>query len=43
MEKYKKVKVLGKGNFAVVILVQNKEDKHYYALKIIDVSQMENE
>ncbi|OMJ92710.1 hypothetical protein SteCoe_4454 [Stentor coeruleus] len=41
MEKYRKVKVVGKGSFGHAVLVQNISDKKLYIMKIIDVSRME--
>lgn len=41
MDKYKKVKVIGKGNFGHAILVQSIIDHKYYVIKTIDVSQMD--
>ena len=41
MEKYKKIKVIGKGNFGHAILVQSLVDNKFYVIKTIDVSQMD--
>jgi NIMA (never in mitosis gene a)-related kinase len=42
MEKYRKVKMVGKGNFGYAILVQNIQSHKYYIMKVIDVSKMDN-
>jgi NIMA (never in mitosis gene a)-related kinase len=41
MDRYKKVKVVGKGSFGYAVLVQNSTDRKLYVMKIIDVSRME--
>ena len=41
MEKYRKVKVVGKGSFGHAVLVQSVADRKLYIMKIIDVSRME--
>jgi len=41
MDKYKKIKVIGKGNFGHAILVQSTQDHKYYVVKTIDVAQMD--
>jgi len=41
MEKYRKVKVVGKGNFGHAILVQSNVDHKLYIMKTIDVSKMD--
>ena len=41
MDKYKKVKVVGKGSFGHAVLVQSVLDRKHYIMKIIDVSRME--
>jgi len=41
MERYKKVKVVGKGSFGYAVLVQHTVDRKLYVMKIIDVSRME--
>ena len=40
MEKYRKIKVVGKGNFGHAVLVQSNTDHKYYIMKIIDVTKM---
>ena len=41
MEKYRKVKIVGKGSFGHAVLVQSVADRKLYIMKIIDVSRME--
>lgn len=41
MDKYKKVKIVGKGSFGHAVLVQSVLDRKLYIMKIIDVSRME--
>jgi NIMA (never in mitosis gene a)-related kinase len=41
MDKYRKVKVVGKGSFGHAVLVQSVVDRKLYIMKIIDVSRME--
>ena len=39
-EAYEKIRVLGKGGFAVVYLVKDIIDKNHYALKVINKSTL---
>jgi NIMA (never in mitosis gene a)-related kinase 1/4/5 len=41
MEKYRKLKVIGKGSFGFAVLVQSVADRQTYVMKIIDVSKMD--
>lgn len=41
MDKYRKVKIVGKGSFGHALLVQCITDRKLYIMKIIDVSRME--
>lgn len=41
MEKYRKLKIIGKGSFGHAILVQSVNDRKQYVMKVIDVSKME--
>jgi NIMA (never in mitosis gene a)-related kinase len=41
MEKYRKLKVIGKGSFGFAVLVQAVSDRQTYVMKIIDVSKMD--
>ena len=41
MDKYRKVKIVGKGSFGHAVLVQSIFDRKLYIMKIIDVSRME--
>jgi len=41
MENYRKIKVIGKGNFGHAILAINVKDRKNYILKLIDVSKMD--
>lgn len=41
MDKYRKVKIVGKGSFGHAVLVQSIVDRKLYIMKIIDVSRME--
>ncbi|XP_067451525.1 interferon-induced very large GTPase 1-like [Thunnus thynnus] len=43
MEKYEKVKEIGKGGFGKAILVKSKEDGHQYVIKEIGISRMSPE
>ncbi len=40
MEKYEKIKVVGKGSFGFAVLVMSKRTKKQYIMKIIDISKM---
>jgi NIMA (never in mitosis gene a)-related kinase len=41
MEKYKKVKIVGKGSFGYAVLVESIRNKKQYIMKIIDISKMD--
>jgi len=41
MERYRKLKVIGKGSFGYAVLVQSVADRQTYVMKIIDVSKMD--
>lgn len=41
MDKYKKVKIVGKGSFGYAVLVESKKTKKQYIMKIIDISKMD--
>jgi NIMA (never in mitosis gene a)-related kinase len=41
MDKYRKIKVIGKGSFGYALLVQAVSDRKLYVIKIIDVSKMD--
>lgn len=41
MERYRKLKVIGKGSFGYAVLVQSVTDRLSYVMKIIDVSKMD--
>ncbi len=41
MEKYRKVKIVGKGSFGYAVLVESKKSKKQYIMKIIDISKMD--
>lgn len=41
MERYRKLKVIGKGSFGFAVLVQSVDDRQTYVMKIIDVSKMD--
>jgi NIMA (never in mitosis gene a)-related kinase len=41
MDKYRKVKVVGKGSFGYAVLVQSIADRRQHIMKIIDVSSMD--
>lgn len=41
MERYRKLKVIGKGSFGFAVLVQSVSDRQTYVMKIIDVSKMD--
>ena len=41
MDKYRKVKVVGKGSFGFALLVQRTDDRKLYIMKIIDVTKMD--
>ncbi|XP_044215159.1 serine/threonine-protein kinase Nek1-like [Thunnus albacares] len=43
MDKYEKVRKIGKGGFGKAILVKSKEDGHQYVIKEIDISGMSPE
>jgi hypothetical protein len=34
MEKYERLKEIGKGNYGKAILVKNKEDNNFYVMKV---------
>ena len=34
MEKYRKLKVIGKGSFGYALLAQSKANRKYYAIKV---------
>ncbi len=38
MEKYRKVKIVGKGNFGHAVLVQNINDRKSYIMKVLNLS-----
>lgn len=40
MEKYTKMKAVGKGNMGTVVMVRNNEDGKIYVMKLIDLSKM---
>ena len=42
MDKYRKVKVAGKGSFGYALLVQSVADRKLYIMKVIDVTRMDN-
>jgi len=42
MDKYRKTKIVGKGNFGYAVLVQNIQNKKFYIMKVIDVSKMDS-
>lgn len=42
MDKYRKVKVVGKGSFGHALLVPSVVDHKLYIMKIIDVSRMDS-
>ncbi len=35
MEKYRKIKVVGKGNFGHAVLVQSNVDRKFYIMKVL--------
>lgn len=37
MEKYRKVKIVGKGNFGHAVLVQNINDRKFYIMKVTNI------
>ena len=37
MEKYRKLKVIGKGSFGYAVLVQSVQDRHTYVMKVFEV------
>ena len=41
MDKYRKVKIVGKGSFGYAMLVQAVNDRKLYVMKVIDVSRMD--
>ena len=41
MDRYRKLKVIGKGSFGYAVEVQSVADRHTYVMKIIDVSKMD--
>ena len=41
MDKYRKIKVVGKGSFGHAVLVQSLVDRKLYIMKIINVSSMD--
>lgn len=41
MDKYRKVKIVGKGSFGYAVLVESKKSKRQYIMKIIDISKMD--
>ena len=41
MDRYRKLKVIGKGSFGYAVQVQSVADRHTYVMKIIDVSKMD--
>ena len=41
MDKYRKLKVIGKGSFGFAVLVRSVDDRQTYVMKIIDVSKMD--
>ena len=41
MDRYRKLKVIGKGSFGYAVLVQSVADRQTYVMKIIDVSKMD--
>ena len=41
MEKYRKVKIVGKGSFGYAVLVESRKTKKQYIMKIIDISKMD--
>ena len=41
MERYRKLKVIGKGSFGFAVLVQSVSDRQTYVMKIIDASKMD--
>jgi serine/threonine protein kinase len=41
MDKYRKVKIVGKGSFGYAMLVQAVSDRKLYVMKVIDVSRMD--
>lgn len=43
MEKYQKIKQIGKGNYGKAVLVKDNSNKKFYVLKTIDVSNFNRE
>ena len=43
MDKYKKIKEIGKGNYGKALLVQSLKDNNLYVIKIIDISNFNSE
>ncbi|CAD8154014.1 unnamed protein product [Paramecium pentaurelia] len=41
MERYRKIELKGKGSYGQAILVQNKQDRKFYIMKIIDASKFD--
>ena len=41
MDRYRKLKVIGKGSFGYAVQVQSVADRQTYVMKIIDVSKMD--
>jgi protein kinase A len=41
LEDYTRIKTLGTGSFGRVMLVQNKQNKEYYAMKILDKQKVD--
>jgi NIMA (never in mitosis gene a)-related kinase len=41
MDKYKKIKIVGKGTFGFAVLVESVRNKKQYIMKIIDISKMD--
>ncbi len=40
MDKYRKIKVKGKGNFGYAVLVQSNIDRKYYIMKVLPQNNM---
>ena len=40
MEKYRRVRKIGEGSFGKALLVQHKQDGHYYVVKEINISKV---
>jgi NIMA (never in mitosis gene a)-related kinase len=41
MDKYRKIKIVGKGSFGFAVLVESRKNKKQYIMKIIDISKMD--